>query len=188
MEKANGGSCSMVNAWSSDELPVPSIRVNLMFSSLGLGLLDFVMCSLVPPCQVLMKSPGLLKKQWCQMTVSDLKKGSAGDDRIDGSVPSIKLEAMFAPSGDGLTKSTTSNHELSEPAEPIEKEEGDLASTPNITSDEEVDSPIMLQGMAQLPMDPFQTHMLSVALFWIPAMCGVCSTVMLGRNHPSCNF
>jgi hypothetical protein len=130
-----------------------------------------------------MKSPGSWKKQWCQTTVSDLKKGAAADDGIDGSVPLIKLEAMFAPSGDGLTKSTTSDHELSEPAEPVEKEEGDSASTPNVTSDEEVDSHIMLQGTAQLPTDPFQTHMLRVASFWIPATCGVCSTVMLGRNQ-----
>lgn len=99
-QNTNAGFCSMVNAWNSEESPVPSIRVDVMFSPLGMGLFDFTMCSLVLPCQILMKSPGTWKEQWCQTSVQENANGGTDFEKI----PLVKLEAMFAPGNEGRSR------------------------------------------------------------------------------------
>lgn len=114
--KSKDGFCSMVNAWSSDDSQVPSIRVELTFSPLGIGLFEFTICTLELSCEVLMKSPGLWKEQWCQAQMSDSESGAASSGI--GTVL-IHLKAMFKPEKDTVdspvklsTKVVTQNYDL----------------------------------------------------------------------------
>jgi hypothetical protein len=102
------GLCSMINAWSSEESPVPSIKIELMFSPLGMGLFDFSMCSLTLGCEVLMASPETWKTQWCQATVARLTTGSGKEYTIDDRVSLMQVEAMFAPTSRILRKDSSS--------------------------------------------------------------------------------
>ena len=102
-----GGFCSMVHAWHSEESPIPKIKVDLMFSPLGMGLFDFTMCSLELNVQVLMKQPGIWKENvWCPTSCTSSFHNSStslggGPTKETDRIPMIQLDAMFAPSNDG---------------------------------------------------------------------------------------
>lgn len=102
------GLCSMVNGWSSEDSPIPSIKIDLMFSPLGIGLFDFTMASVDLSCAVLMKNAGSWRTCWCSLHVPDSLAPGSGIDRYDGSngskhhhtfrCPLIQIQAVFAPS------------------------------------------------------------------------------------------
>jgi C2 domain len=96
------GLCSMVNGWSSKDSPVPSIRIDLMFSPLGMGLFDFTMATVELSCAVLLKNAGVWRERWLQMEIpSTLQSGSGIDNSSNAyfhRVPLVKIQAIFTPS------------------------------------------------------------------------------------------
>ena len=78
---------SMVHAYSSEESPIPSIKIEIVFSTLGL--FEFKMCSLTLPCEMLLRQPMFPRRQWFQ-TVPDSKETAEN-------IPLLQVEAMFEP-------------------------------------------------------------------------------------------
>lgn len=98
------GLCSMVNGWSSDDSPVPSIQIDLMFSPLGLALFDFTMASIELSCAILMKNSGLWRTRWCTLNVPESLQPGSGVDSYDRTnkqhhyrPPVIQIRAIFVP-------------------------------------------------------------------------------------------
>jgi hypothetical protein len=96
------GLCSMVNGWSSKDSPVPSIRIDLMFSPLGMGLFDFTMATVELSCVVLLKNAGVWRERWVQMDIPSTMQGS-GIENDRGNAyfhrcPLVKIQAVFTPS------------------------------------------------------------------------------------------
>jgi hypothetical protein len=198
---SNEGVCSMVNAWNSEESPVPDIKVDLMFSPLGIGLLDFTMSTVVLPCQVLMKSPLRWRRQWCQAEMSESKSGAGADSSGLDSV-SIHLEAMFAPgpakpdSPPPLSLEFSSNRATKVPEEDVQKqgndEDREIGEAPKDTAIRDSNEPEPFDQMTasvtresvvpHLTSDKHDPHLLRLVSFWVPSSCGVCSTVLFGRN------
>ena len=92
---------SMVNGWSGPNSPVPSIRIDVTFSPLGLGLFDFTMASVELSTTVLMRRPGVWRKRWCAMEVSSSKSTSQKTNHHhnhNNDDPFIRIHALFVPS------------------------------------------------------------------------------------------
>jgi hypothetical protein len=79
---------SMVHAYSSAESPVPSIRVRIVFATLGM--FEFGMCSLEISCERLLREPMKSLVQWFR-TVPE------GGERSLENIPLVQMEAMFEP-------------------------------------------------------------------------------------------
>ena len=195
------GLCSMVNSWNSFESPVPSIQIALMFSPLGMGLLDFTMCSLKLSCEVLMKAPGTWKSQWCQMSLPSSMLGDTPPN------PLIKLEAMFVPTNvDGkptdpsmpstvpVKKVIMSPIRTPKPVHPVTME---LSSRPEPTDKRKLPTPPNLNEESRLELDnglqdsvseemttanEASAHLLRISSFWVPTSCHVCSKILVGYN------
>jgi hypothetical protein len=124
--------------------------------------------------------------------------GAATDSGDGDRIPLIKLEAMFAPSSDGRNRpisaprqeiERTPKDESEAKVNPEKKKEAPPDSTPDVQSEEvhvldssaiQLDTTI---AATQVSPDSSQPHLLRVVSFWIPATCGVCSTVLFGRNQ-----
>jgi hypothetical protein len=106
------GLCSMVNAWSSDESPVPTIRIQLMFSPLGMGLFEFTMCSIDLSCHVLLRNAGVWRSRWVAMDVPAPSGGSRSGSQTSNNqhtsssmgyrdhedrIPLLYIQAVFVP-------------------------------------------------------------------------------------------
>ncbi|KAL3925476.1 MAG: hypothetical protein SGILL_000393, partial [Bacillariaceae sp.] len=68
-ENDDDGLCSMVNGWSSQDSPIPYIKIDLLFSPLGMGLFDFTMATVELPCEALLRNPGTWRERWVQMEI-----------------------------------------------------------------------------------------------------------------------
>jgi hypothetical protein len=89
---------SMVNGWSGPNSPVPSIRIDVTFSPLGLGLFDFTMASVELSSTVLMQRPGVWRKRWCAMEVSSSSTSQTNYHHNHNDDPFIRIQAVFVPS------------------------------------------------------------------------------------------
>lgn len=78
---------SMVHAYSSEESPIPSIKVEIVFATLAV--LEFKMCSLTLPCEILLRQPMIPRRQWFR-TVPESKESAEN-------IPLLQVEAMFEP-------------------------------------------------------------------------------------------
>ncbi len=174
------GLCSMVNSWNNIDSPVPSIKIALLFSPLGMGLLDFTMCSIVLSCQVLLKSPGTWRSRWCQ---ADMPDSMVGD--TSGDVPLIQLEAMFVPTNvDGSVlsspirniKTVKAPRSPKRPVLPLSEESSHIQQ-------EETDHSEEVPAHTDNASSP---HLLRVTSFWVPSACNVCSKMLVGRNKGYC--
>lgn len=104
------GLCSMVNGWSSEESPVPTIQIHLMFSPLAMGLFDFTMASVELSCHVLLRHAGVWRSRWVAMDVpsssanaaTSMQQSSSGlDNRYHehmDRIPLLHVQAVFVPS------------------------------------------------------------------------------------------
>jgi hypothetical protein len=96
------GLCSMVNGWSSKDSPVPSIKIDLMFSPLGMGLFDFTMATVDLSCAVLFKNAGIWRERWVQMEIPSTLQSGSGMDTNNNTYfhrfPLVKIQATFTPS------------------------------------------------------------------------------------------
>lgn len=190
---SNDGMCSMINAWNSDESPVPEIKIDLNFSPLGIGLLDFCMTTLVLPCHVIMKSPHQWRQQWCQAETFESKNGnSSGDDFV-----LIHLEAVFVPGPatpdsppPQLCSDVSSSRTTVVRAEAFQRQEkvfgGIEESSEDISFrniDKAFDPEIPTDSIEpQLTPNVHRPHLLRLESFWVPSRCGVCSKVLFGRH------
>ena len=170
------GLCSMVNAWNNQDSPIPSIKISLLFSPLGMGWFDFTMCTVLLSCKVLLKSPGVWKSQWCQADLPDSMVANTSGD-----VPLIQLEAMFVPTnidGSVLISPTGPKKTVKTPRSP-KRPVLPLTEESSPTKQEETEKHI-----AQSPPedDPTSPHLLRASSFWIPSACNVCSKILVGRN------
>ena len=95
---------SMVNGWSSPLSPIPSIRIDLTFSPLGIGIFDFTMASLELSTTRLLKHAGVWRERWCIMTVAT--SSASSHENCYGN-PSIKIKAVFVPTGIPRTAGAT---------------------------------------------------------------------------------
>jgi hypothetical protein len=175
------GLVSMVNAWNSEESPVPSIKVDLMFSPLGMGILEFSMCTLNLDCKVLMQSPGKWQTQWCKSASAELKTESSDDYTVDNRIPLIQVEAMFAPSGaddessvDGLNNKELSLGDLMEQNQ---------ASPRNTSFDESFAAKSVTSATTHAFVNSNKPHLLRLVSFWIPGACSVCSKILVGYSQ-----
>ena len=195
------GLCSMVNSWNSLESPVPSIQIALMFSPLGMGLLDFTMCSVKLSCEVLMKAPGTWKSQWCQMSLPSSMLGDTPPN------PLIKLEAVFVPTNvDGKPTSTSipsmvpgkntmmspirtpkpvlpPTMEVASRAEPTDTPQ--LPTLPDLQEESRPEPEIDVQDSLSEEMttaNEASAHLLRISSFWVPSACHVCSKLLMGYN------
>lgn len=113
---------SMVNAWNGPNSPVPSIKIDLTFSPLGLGVFDFTMASIELSSAVLLTRPRVWRTRWCRMKVSSSSSIQSDD-------PFIRIQALFVPSITsekiGTTKSsqetTTHQQAITAPIQPPSK-------------------------------------------------------------------
>eukprot|EP00980_Cylindrotheca_fusiformis_P023761 scaffold10939_cov105-Cylindrotheca_fusiformis.AAC.6 len=193
-ETSDDGLCSMINAWSSDESPVPNIRIELMFSPLRFGLLDFSMSTLLLPCHVLMESPHRWRRQWCQGEMAAPERQST--DQSCSSSVLIHLEAMFAPEpAKPELPPVPCCLDLS-PPRPVLHDE-DFQELENVVGMDNTESPekVLYQSSSReaplvakqsaisgLAADQRDPHLLRLKSFWVPSSCGVCSKVLFGRN------
>lgn len=175
------GLVSMVNAWNSEESPVPSIKVELMFSPLGIGILEFSMCTLNLDCKVLMQSPGKWRTQWCKSASAELKTESGNEYSVDNRIPLIQVDAMFAPSGaddessvDGLNTEELSLGDLMEQNQ---------ASLRNTSFDESFAAKSVASTTTHALVNPNKPHLLRLVSFWIPGACSVCSKLLVGYSQ-----
>jgi hypothetical protein len=186
---SDAGLCSMMNAWSSKESPVPSIKIELMFSPLGMGVFVLSMCTLDLTCETLMKSPGTWKTQWCQATVAPLQTASGKEYLADDRKPFIEVEAMFSPT-------TTESHDRASASDDgsIEVESGQETELPLVDfldqsnrsvrfPVDDADASTIKSFGTNAPMNPSQPHLLRAVSIWLPATCSVCSKIMMGRNQ-----
>jgi len=195
------GLCSMVNSWNSVESPVPSIQIALMFSPLGMGLLDFTMCSVTLSCEVLMKAPGQWKMQWCQMSLPSSMLGDTPP------APLIHLEATFVPttvdgkpadtsifSATRIKKVMMSPVRAPKPVVPISvdasghSEASNTSKPPTPPIPQEETSPES-EGEMHNDISKEETtaheasaHLLRVSSFWVPTACHVCSKILMVHN------
>lgn len=84
---------SMVNAWNGPNSPVPSIKIDLTFSPLGLGIFDFTMASIELSSAVLLNRARVWRTRWCPMKLSS---SSSNDHHNDD--PYVRIQALFVPS------------------------------------------------------------------------------------------
>ena len=156
--------CSMVHAWNSEDTPIPTIKLELLFKPIQM--LEFSMCSLDLSCQSLMTQPGLWKKQWCQATVSSARqeKGST----VTGHTPLVLVEAAFFPATDEedeeLDKFDEANHQGVDSC-------GDPSTR--------MDDGSSLRSSYQLKAKS-NVHLLKLQSFWRPARCSVCKKSLIG--------
>jgi hypothetical protein len=96
------GLCSMVNGWSSKDSPIPSIKIDLLFSPLGMGLLDFTMATVELSSAILLRNPGAWRERWCQLEIpSSMQSGSGIDNNTNSyfhRFPLVKIQAVFTRS------------------------------------------------------------------------------------------
>lgn len=195
------GICSMVNAWSSDDSPVPSIRLDLSFSPLGIGIFEFTMCTLDVDCMVIMKTPNIWKRQWFQAKMTD----SDTEDSTKLASVLINLEAMFAPGPDkpdplpppGNVELLDSNVEIVSDSD-NENEENE--TIPEVTVDEmsthssekssrsktrviDWDDKSHASAVTHFLSNKHDPHLLKLVSFWVPKSCAVCSKILLGRKR-----
>ena len=205
------GLCSMVNAWSSDESPVPSIKIELMFSPLGIGLFEVSMCTLNLGCEVLMQSPDTWKSEWCQATMSaPHDSGARKEFKIGSRVPLIHVEAMFSPT---LARKDSSNLlvtseensastdiRIFQNDEPADEHRFVIQPPPTVARDSASDdltetSTIKSAGgevasvATNVPIvmnSESKPHHLRIQSFWMPASCHVCARIIVGRKGFHC--
>jgi hypothetical protein len=201
----------MVNAWSDDDSQVPSIRVDLMFSPLGLGIFEFAMCYLEIDCTVLMKSHNVWKRQWFQAEMKSSTRSSEKSSKLRSVL--INLEAMFAPGPDRpdqsppLDKTELSHSNQVEVVSESEQQEEysveipeeTIVQVPDNCSDKNMDVKLESDEKSQLSLptnsdeksqvtipqllsDKYNPHLLRLVSFWVPTSCAVCSTVLLGKS------
>lgn len=175
-QEKDEGLCSMVNSWNNQDSPIPSIKISLLFSPLGMGWFDFTMCTVLLSCKLLLKSPGIWKSQWCQADLPDSMVANASGD-----VPLIQLEAMFVPTnidGSVLMSPTRKKMPLKTPRSP-KRPILPLSDESSPTKDEEPEKPAIESPPED---DPTSPHLLRASSFWIPSVCNVCSRILLGTN------
>ena len=208
-QSTNSGLCSMVHAWSSEDSPTPKIACDLMFSPLGVGLLDFKMCSFEVSCDVLMKKPGVWKSHWFSDIEANANGESTTDACLDENTPTLKLAALFAPTHPGPRKSlpstpsrqaqntgndadddnnnnnTNNRHEIVQSADTLLPTTCPTTSPCSSVSHVEVISSTEPVNPDEklLPDSSTDPHLLRVQSSWMPIHCYVCSSIILGRNQ-----
>ena len=102
-------SVSMVNAYSSDDSPVPLIRIVMVFSASALGMLEFEMCFIELPCTALLKKPVVPISGWFETTRSsnEQHQHETGEHWQN---PLIQIEAVFEPEDKAVRKAPHRNH------------------------------------------------------------------------------
>ena len=175
------GLVSMVNAWNSEESPVPSIKVELMFSPLGVGILEFSMCTLNLDCKVIMQYPGKWRTQWCKSASAELKTESGNAYCVDNRIPLIQVEAMFAPSGvdDACSVDGLNTEELSQ-GDLMEQNQAYLRNT---SFNESFAAKSVASATTHTLVNPNKPHLLRLVSFWIPGACSVCTKILFGYSH-----
>jgi hypothetical protein len=173
---------SMVHAYSSEESPVPSIHVALVFNPLGV--FEFTMCSLTLSCRPLMRDPLVSKRQWLVAQLQE-DSPSAVDDRL----PLIQIEATFEPAdsievglpdpADELEAESAVSVDRSLVEEEARLSTASMASIPKVKLEEPSRSDVSFsldsQRKGQRKAVPSKPHMLRLIKFWTPASCCVCN-------------
>ncbi|KAL7572048.1 hypothetical protein ACA910_001699 [Epithemia clementina (nom. ined.)] len=156
---------SMVHAYSSEESPVPSIRVALVFSAGSLGVLEFEMCFVELKCTVLLKNPAVPIIGWFETTKS-LDKTSEKPQRPaeHADSPLVQIEAVFEPEDKAAVKAFPikgTNDSLAVQSEHRADDSSvaaDDSSSPSTSFDEFDDSP-QSQLLAFLPESKVATSL-----------------------------
>jgi hypothetical protein len=176
---------SMVHAYSSEESPVPSIHVALVFNPLGV--FEFTMCFLTLSCRSLMRDPMVPKRQWLvtQLQEENGESLSAVDDRI----PLIQIEATFEPAesikvglpdlANDLEVDSTASVDRALVEEESSRPTASVASGPKLQLEDpsrsDISTSLDSRRKGQAKAVPSKPHMLRLIKFWTPANCCVCN-------------
>lgn len=176
---------SMVHAYSSEESPVPSIHVALVFNPLGV--FEFTMCYLTLSCRSLMRDPLVPKRQWLVTQLQEENGESLG--AIDDRIPLIQIEATFEPAdsiklglpdlADDPEVESTVSVDKALVEEESSRPTASVPSSPKVQLEEPSRSDVSLsldsrrKGLTKAV--PSKPHMLRLIKFWTPANCCVCN-------------
>jgi hypothetical protein len=178
---------SMVHAYSSEESPVPSIQVALVFNPLGV--FEFTMCSLTVSCRSLMRAPLIPKRQWLVTRLQEQKDGSPSASAIDDRFPLIQIEAMFEPAesikrgppnpADDLEVESTASVDRSlvedDTSQPPPSQESNPKSQREKSFRSDVSFSLDSRRKGETKPVPSKPHLLRLTKFWTPANCCVCN-------------
>lgn len=182
------GLCPMINAWNSDESPIPSIKIEIRFSPIGLGLLDFTMCSFNVSCHPLLRNPGKWKTRWFNAETNHQLVASRLED--DSSAPRIHLQAMFAPDKPRPTPERTQLQQGIKVSEQDDEEERlthqdktkqfntSTVSKNTQLSKESLEHPEPQENATTAR----KSHLLHLESFLVPKPCSVCKKLLIGRR------
>ena len=95
---------SMVHAYSSQESPVPSIKIDVVFSIFGV--FEVNICTLSISCEALFRQPMFPQRQWFR-TIPHTKES-------EENIPLIQVEAMFEPEEKNTNSATLAPMEVVE--------------------------------------------------------------------------
>mmetsp|Transcript_25641 Transcript_25641/g.71659 ORF Transcript_25641/g.71659 Transcript_25641/m.71659 type:complete len:969 (+) Transcript_25641:74-2980(+) len=163
---SDSGLCSMMNEWNGPESPMPSIRVELISSPFGLGVMSMSMGSATLACDSLFRTPRTWESRWCEIE-------SSHGSRSMQLVPQLLVEVMFDPADQDDERSTNSSSSISpfaDHATSVQQQKGfdeDKSQATESTS-------------TYLP--PMKTHMVKVTSIWAPESCSICHRYIFGRN------
>jgi len=184
-------SISVVHAYSSEDSPVPSLEIALLFSPLGL--FDVTMCSLTVSCRRLLMSPMVAKRQWLTTTTHDAG-AAVGVLSVDNNrTPLVEIEAMFEPA-DYIKRSESAPIDIHESGGRINMElpliedttvppaSASLASKSKSQHGEISPSDFSLSFDSRRKGDakaaPHPPHLLRLITYWSPANCCVCDRII----------
>lgn len=155
--------CSMVHPWNSQDTPVPTIKMELLFKPMKL--LEFKMCFLELSCKPLLAQPGVWKKQWCQTTVSSKEQQQVS---LADHTPLMLVEAAFFPASHDEEDEAEKDDEIS-------FLENATSAAPSTRHDEgsSLKSANFLRGKNR-------AHLLKLHSLWRPADCALCKRSLIG--------
>lgn len=86
---------SMVNGYSGSTSPLPTIKIDLTFSPLGMGIFYFTMASVELSTVTLLKNPGVWRRRWCNMKIDNILLSSGDNNFSENTL--VRIQAVFEP-------------------------------------------------------------------------------------------
>lgn len=175
---------SLVHAYASEATPLPTLKMEL---TCPMALLEFSICSLSLPCDILMKRPGSWTRQWFVTSVPDVKN----NQMFEGQIPMLEIEAVFMPEDKSLGVSFVA---LDKSNKLASSDELDIDLVPSRDRADTLESSVHSLTAKHYEADKDgevelapsgMPHLLRYKKFWKPATCGQCSTSLLGWKTKS---
>jgi hypothetical protein len=174
---------SLIHAYASEATPIPTIKIRLLLTPVKM--LDFSMCSLALPCDVLMRNPGNWMRQWFLAEMQESKKDDASQLFSDEQTAMVEIEAMFAPDDQSFGSSFVSIGRRPS-ANALEFEDFSArGGESRLEAESFAGSNSVKQDDGTTVVAQTKPHLLRVTKFWKPAACALCSSSLMGWRAKS---